>query len=179
MTKRGRKGKVGPRFPSGKLREAKIGPTPELEAKRALIATSPDPKANHNRNGDATLSTCPLDALLARGFITEQQHQAGESYARLYRIVNGKGMPKVMDSGGPGGEISEAVLIRAKETYLLAASALLAVSRRVKDAVDNATVFERWPNSLTGVKPRPSDRHLFEGLGRLASLLLDGNRRAA
>lgn len=76
--RRGRPRKDGPRYPSGELRPPE--PNPRVIAdRRALLGTL---NIGHAAAEDAMLLA------LARGWLTEDQHRAGEAYARVYRIAH-------------------------------------------------------------------------------------------
>jgi hypothetical protein len=76
----GRPKKEGERFPNGQLKaRGAVGPTAEMVAKRKVLAA------------DGTKSTCPLDAAVAQGWLTEDQQKAGRLFASLYRKADTQG----------------------------------------------------------------------------------------
>lgn len=108
--------------------------TAELIAKRAFIA-----------QGDPTLSTCPLDALLSRGFISTEAHTAAVHFRSCRQIVFGSPHPQAVDLNlisGSGAEYDEE---RAEAQYRDACSALKSISRRLFDIIDNIVIHERFP----------------------------------
>ena len=120
------------------------------------------------------MSSCPLDALLARKLISMDEHIDAYEYRRWYDTVCEKA------SGGEShGEISEERLAKATARLKEAARVLLGVSRQAKDAVDNVVIFERWPHVLISDRPRASDEHLFAGLRALSAWCRTGRKIAA
>lgn len=72
----GRPRKTGERKPSGQLRWKPPGPNEVIvEQRKALLN---DDKGLHRADN-------PLDLAHARGWLTEREHRAGESFARLHR----------------------------------------------------------------------------------------------
>ncbi len=148
-----------------------VGPdrgTPEQQVRRAALV------------GDAKseLASYPLGVLLARQIISQDQHNAGCDYARLYRLVIGR-----TSSGSTGGsEATDEDVERAQSQFDVLRKALVAAGRRQQDAVVNVAVFERLPGWLvrarTGVV-RPSDGREAEALlmGLTALLNAFGRRR--
>lgn len=109
----GRPRKAGPRHPSGQLVQ-KVEPNAKVvELRRALLG-----EASKARLADAEH---PMSLALARGWITEAQHRAGEIYARAWRRSHPQRRPPglaetpepaVRDTR-PVGEMSDAELAQA------------------------------------------------------------------
>ena len=78
MTQRGRKRKAGDRHPGGQLVQ-KIEPNPVVIAQRLAVL------GGHSTHHHAE---SPMSVALARAYITEDQHKAGETIARLYRATH-------------------------------------------------------------------------------------------
>lgn len=74
-TGRGRPRQTGERDASGRLRPP--GPNPKVVAERRALV---------GQDGDIARAASPLDLALARGWISQGQHRAGTTYARLYRM---------------------------------------------------------------------------------------------
>ena len=136
-----------------------VGPdrgTPEQQVKRfALVGAA-----------QSELASYPLGILLARQIISQDQHNAGCDYARLYRLVIGR----TSSNSTGGSEATDEDVERAQNQFDVLRKALVAAGRRQQDAVANVAVFERLPGWLVracrGVV-RPSD-------GRGAEALLMG-----
>jgi len=127
-------------------------------------------------NGNAQRGAYPLGALLERGFIDHSMHDAGVRYAELYGRVFGRTTPGTSD-GGP--ELSEAAMEKCELDYWDAANLLASHSRAIKDAVENAAVFSRYPSMLFHARHRRSDNHLLDGLAILDRLFNAGERAVA
>jgi hypothetical protein len=127
--------------------------------------------------------SCPLDALKARGMISEEAHMAASYYAALRKMAFGKACPSAIDLNASGGSADEYEHEKAAERqrrYKDAAAAMQRASRHAFDAVENLVVFERWPDWMFGRGSRHNKfRHQF-GLGMAALLAwYTGDRRAA
>ena len=153
----------------GRPRKAPIvGPdrgTPEQIARRfKLIGDAPQELASY-----------PLGVLLARKIITQEMHNAGLDYGRLYRCVVGK-----HQRSAGGDPIPDEVLRDMQSRFDVMRQALKNAGRRSKDAVDNAAVYDRFPGWLFRKTIRPGDAREAEALcaGRYA-LELAFDRRAA
>lgn len=114
--------------------------TPELQARRRLLAAG----------GDPALTEHPLGVMLARGLISPEQHEAGCYYAMLYsRAVARPELSvaalyrRLMAESGRGREIEEEALERIQALYRLGKNRLLAAGRRVSAATENIAVFGR------------------------------------
>jgi len=127
-------------------------------------------------NGDEQRGAYPLGALWAREFIDQSRHDAGVKYAELYGRVFGRTTPGTSD-GSP--ELSEAAMEKCERDYWEAANLLASHSRAIKDAVDNAAVYSRYPSMLFHARKRRSDKHLLDGLEILDKLFNAGERAVA
>lgn len=154
MARTGRHRKNGPRKPSGRLRhksQQDLG-TPEVVAHRLALAGA----------ADATLAHYPLGIALARQIITLEQHDAGLDYARVYTLAM-DGLPERLQPSlarflpAGGGEIPETVQIKATRRFVACQLALLGMSRKHKDLIDNLCVFNRWPGWLGQGVPSPAE----------------------
>lgn len=90
MAKHGPKRKSGARYPSGRLRPGRDGPTPELARRRLAAvgdATRPEAENYIERARSARYASCLLDVLFARALIDVRDHNAGQRYAGAYRRV--------------------------------------------------------------------------------------------
>lgn len=152
------------REPNGRhqRKRARDGPTPEHEIKRVAAV----------EGGDVTLSTTPLDRLLATAQITQDEYNVAEEYARCHRIRYGAGYPTFREAGRSP---SEKQMIRAREFVDAAAQILLGVSREAKSAVDNVACYQigMRSRSTSGHRPRKSAFHL--GICALAKWYSQGN----
>ena len=127
--------------------------------------------------GDAPqeLASYPLGVLLARGAITQEMHNAGLDYGRLYRCVVGK-----RQRSAGGDPIPDEVLRDLHSRFDVMRQALKNAGRRSKDAVDNAAVYDRFPGWLFRKTIRPGDAREAEALcAGLYALELAFDRRAA
>ena len=131
--------------------------TPECQAQRlALVGSIQDQRAEY-----------PLGVLLARGTITQNQHDAGQRYARLW----GKCVGNPLTRGGHGyadpldEEAQAAVEARWREV------ARLLRHTQCKPVVDTVCVYERM------VPPTRLHR-LKDGLDILARFFLTGGADA-
>lgn len=120
--------------------------TPELQARRALLAGA----------GDPALTEHPLGILLARGLICREQHEAGCYYSFLYGRAVGRPhlscaaiydrLSADVNTGRPPA--SEEEERRYQDLFRLGKNHLLAMGRRVCDATENVVVFGRTPRFL-------------------------------
>ena len=94
---KGRKRKNGPRYPSGKRREARIddGPTPEFIAKLLQIGLNLD-------QWDGSV----IGVAFAKGIIDKDQHQTATEYSRLISLWR----QVVRSTGGPENKSATGIL---------------------------------------------------------------------
>jgi len=128
--------------------------TPELQAKRrAIVGHTIDPKTGQRVPRDTQKASFPLDAMLERGYIDQDQYSAGRRYGWLYSAVFGDRLP-TSDGGGAGdglpcGESVDCPSCRDCGPRKIAAAwrkAHLAIpDRRAKDALENVAVYCRFP----------------------------------
>ncbi len=155
------------------------GPTAEQRAKRqALVGTG---AAEH-------LAEYPLGVLFARGLIDSDQLDAGCRYARLFRLaLGGESLAAVNLTGkvfDPPGEQDEAWLAARSRDYHTARCLLSRQGRRVRELVENVTVYQRLPAWVYRCRPpsagdiKALDR-LTSGLSDLALHFRGAYRRAA
>lgn len=152
--------------------------TNELRSKRMqIVGTKP------NDVRDMTLSTCPIDVLLARRMISEEAHQAAHFFAALRKIVFGKAHPGAVDILAiTGGRPEESDSARAEFLYREACTAMKLASRQAFDAVENLVVHERYPEWMGSGKRGPrisSRRHFGLGMAALLAWQKGRERRAA
>ena len=116
--------------------------------------------------GDANpaLSEYPLGVLLARGIVTQEQHDAGVKDAFLAGRVLGRTKPYRPDAAGASVTGDETLTPKMEERWREAVDRLLLCGRRCKDAVDNVVVFHRFPSWLGRPRPRASDTREFDAL---------------
>ena len=144
----------------GRPRKEPHGPdrgTPEAQRKRRELVGS----------GNPSLAAYPLGVLLARGQISQAQHDAGCRYAWLRGRALGstttRGMFKLIFPSGPIPDTTQAVQASVEYRWREASEALLQVSRLAKEAVDHVAVYQRLPRWLStqsalAVRPaRPAD----------------------
>ena len=124
------------------------------------------------------MTSCPLDTLLTRKLITQDEYNDASDYRRWYTIAVKR--PGISAPGGSmGGDmVDDSKIADAARKFKEIAAFLLKLGRPIKDAVDNAVVYERWPNVLYGNQTKRADQYLFEGLAAL-SQWRRGERRAA
>lgn len=191
MTRRrpGRKRAPGPRSASGRLikpRDLTDTGSELLQAQRAALVRRDD-----GTTGDPTMASHPLGALLASGAITQEQHDAGLAYARLYGAVAGRTSAKAAvlddDRAGRAPDDDAAREERRKRDEALwreAAAVLAAVGSKAKTGVDNIAAHQRWPRFMLSDTVRQSDARIAmaigAGLEALAGLFgMRKTRRAA
>lgn len=112
--------------------------TPEIIAKRAAIS-----------QGDPTLSTCPLDALLSRQIISPEAHAAAVHFRSCRQVTFGSPHPKAVDLNLISGSVGDYDEQRAEDQYRDACSYLKSRARRLLDILENLVVHERWPTWLS------------------------------
>jgi hypothetical protein len=184
----GRKRRAALRYTTGKSVGRIVAPRDNdlgselLQMQRRALATD-----EHGNIGDMTMTSSALGALLTTGVITQEMHDAGMQYARLYAGVVGRVSPPaiVLDDDRAGrapDDDAEREARRARDEALWrqAAETLKAVGSRAKTAVDNATVYNRRPRFLESDVVRPSDARdaLALGAGLEALAQCFGMRKA-
>ncbi len=117
--------------------------------------------------GDPTDSVSPLGIMKGRGWITQDEHDAGTHYAYLYGRVEGK-----TTTGPSAGAYDEKdpSLEDIKALFDEARDVLTTCGVAVKRAVENAAVFGgQWPINITLNLGRPGmiEGPLFHGLRAL------------
>lgn len=126
--------------------------TPELLLRKVLMV---------GPENDLSKAEYPLGVMLARGWITLEQHNAGMDYARLHAFFYGKGrigatsLETVLGGSGfappPEGEPDEEAKKRekrAKDRYERMRRRLKSCGRRSLDAVEHVAVYwtsAGWP----------------------------------
>ncbi len=138
--RRGRKRKEGNRTKSGRLilpGPMKDNGTEEMQKRRQILAGG----------GDQTLTSTFLGTMLANNRITRSEYDAGCRYAWLYGVLFGRTSAAAAAYGQTigGREHDEQWLADRQREYTEIARRLLGAGRRVKDAVDNAAIYDRWP----------------------------------
>jgi hypothetical protein len=150
-----RKRKHGPRAKSGRLSRAYKSPdlrdhgTPENQARRAYTINGADPQLVATASG----------ILLANGFISQDQHHAALTYARLHSLVFGKAWcwasPLSWELGAHGHEPGEELIARARRR-------LDALNDRLdpdqRQAVGNVCIIRPHPDVVLRC-PRHRPRH--------------------
>lgn len=163
MTRRGRPKSDRPKFDTG---------TPELIMKRATMAPA-----------DPTLSTSPIDVLLARKLISDEAHSAAVYFNALRKLVFGKAHPSAIDltAVSRGGMPEELDLADAERKYRDACAAMRGFSRHALDAIENLVVHERpatWMFAGKGRRDR-AQAQFMAGLGALLCWYRGRQRKAA
>jgi hypothetical protein len=149
-----------------KAPEAKDYGTPEQQRRRILLAGG-NPKPIEDVNGvvtrwvdasedekkhDTTLTTTPLDVLLVRGEITQDDHSACLYWLGLRKRVFGKATPEAVDllatSGGRPDEMEDESLGKAEAKYRSACRVLIRAGESVLTTMENILVHEQWPDWL-------------------------------
>jgi hypothetical protein len=160
--KRRRKGRAGrPKAPPKP--KIDLG-TPELQRKRMLIVgTKPDDPR------DMTLSTCPLDALLARCMISEEAHAAGVYFRACRLRALGSPHPKALDLLQVQGAAFTGPTSAAESNWREACELLRRRGAHILSAVESIVIHEQWPWWMSARKGKhPKDRRLFGiGMGEL------------
>lgn len=157
--------------------------TPELRAKRAVLV---------GKDSAQELAAYPMGVLLAQGVVSQDEHNAAMHYAWLYGRNFGRTVAKQCDwLGLDVGRYDTSDLGKyAKELereWRRAKDAMLAKGRRVSDAVENMTVFDRWPRWLkrdlgyvhhVRLSDAAERKALQEGVAILATLFYGANYKA-
>jgi hypothetical protein len=179
---KGRKRKLGDRYPNGELHNpGRDRGTAEAQHRRALLAGFTKNDNGKLEPGDPVMTTCPLDILIVRNLISPEQYKAGCEYARLYSAIIGTPKAAMVNYTGeqlgkePITEPDEKRLeweARTQRSFQAAQSVLKGISRKVKTLVDNVAIYGRLPP--WAVKSMPSDAEcrergqLLEALHHLA-----------
>jgi hypothetical protein len=160
--------------------------TPELQAKRlAIVGHQIDPKTRQRQPRDTSKSITPLAAMEVRGILTADQHAAGRRYAWLYMKAINRRIDGMQTGGGDavacclraGTPCKDCTAAKIQAAWVRAHKAI--PDRRAKDALENATVYGRWPRwfvALIGglLVHRPSDHAervaLMRGLDALVAI---------
>lgn len=130
--------------------------TPENQARRLRLV---------GKNGDPAKSYSPLAVLKTRELITEDQFQAGERYAKAYRLAFGKVGPRISTAEATGNDAPE----HKQREALKEINGLVArLTTRMKGILDNVCVYERYPRYLIclvdDMNIRDSDKADFAAL---------------
>lgn len=164
MAKRGRPKLNRPRVDYG---------TPESIRKRMHISPS-----------DATLSSCPLDAVKSRRIISDEAYASAVYFASIRKRVFGKAIPPAMDltavSGRPT-ELDEKQFKHHFTEYRDACNAMKAQGRSAFDAIENLVIHERWPRWLNKAQGMTdsTQKHFQLGAAALLGWYKNKDRKAA
>jgi|GEM_PF-5587101 len=151
--RRGRPRKAGPRKPSGRLRQEKIGPTPETVFKKLRLLPP---------GADITMAETLLKVAEAWGIIGIAERQAGETYCWAYCRVAGRPWPRTLGAVGRSLETSENRDIRAEAIVRAAAEALAGYRPDVRADVHAAALaghFPRWLLEIAKARRGPAGEH--------------------
>lgn len=161
MGKRGPKRRGGNRFPCGKLRPEKTGPTAEQIAKRVarfvIAGVKPDDKV------DLRLASSWLGVLYAAGVISRVQFDAGQHYHRLYKTAYPQGFPaSCLDPDLPtiGGVTFQAYSggdNDAAQALKITNRILKEISRKGFNLVVNICGFDRFEQFIDVSSNRPPE----------------------
>jgi hypothetical protein len=134
--------------------------TPELIAKRMSVTPM-----------DATQSTSPLDALRAKGLLSDEAYTAACYFGALRKLVFGRAHPRAMDltAVSRGGVPVELDVATAERKYRDACAAVHGHGRPALDALENVVVHERWPVWMFSGRGKraPEQRHFEVGAAAL------------
>lgn len=123
--------------------------TPELQRHRLRLVAS-----------DGAQSTCPLDVMLARKFISSDAYAAAVHFRACRAMVFGSPHLKAVDLNEKSGECFTGNTSEVETRYRAACAKLLAASRACLDTIENIVVHERWPRWLNGGASRWPERDL-------------------
>lgn len=119
--------------------------TPEIQARRLLLA----------RGADPVFAEYPLGLMLVRNLVNADQHWAGCRYGMLYRLSVGRTQvtynrlyEALAGGSGETRAFDADSLAEARERFLAAKRHLLAAGRGVARAVEDLVVFNAWPRFL-------------------------------
>jgi hypothetical protein len=121
--------------------------TPEVQARRAMLAAG----------GDPALTESPLGLLRLRGQISADQQEAGSRYACLYRqavarphLSYERVYRELLSSPGGGEERPEERQAQMEALYRAAKRRLLKAGRPAAEITEEVAVFGRLPPTLAG-----------------------------
>lgn len=145
--------------------------TPESIAKRAAIV-SVKTKGKITLL-DPALSTCPLDALKAKGLVSNEAHAAASHFLACRAITFGSPHPSAVNllqgQSVGGGERDDGDKAKIERRYRAACAAMHKRGRAVLDAIENLVVHERWPEWLFSHARSKSKDRCMEGFAALLS----------
>ncbi len=144
MTK-GRTRKPGPRYPSGGHKRPRDRGAERQRQVRERLAAGKDP----------SMAAYPLGVMCAQGDITEAMRWAGCHYAWLHSLRNGHTGVASASVGGSASTMAQDEREALEGLYIDAREAL--GSRRMRDAIHNVAIEERWPRWMSPAMPRPRD----------------------
>ncbi|MGE3230256.1 MAG: hypothetical protein AB7J30_12560 [Hyphomicrobium sp.] len=125
--------------PSRRRRIAVDHGAPLVVAKRLALVGA----GTSLRPADPNRAYYPLGVALERGFVTDEQHQAGIAYTRAFAV--GLRRPLALGIASDQAEVSDERRAELTIAWRLYSAALAAMSRRIKDDTDNLVLYERWP----------------------------------
>jgi len=159
------------------------GGTPEVQARRALLASG----------GDPALTEHPLGIMLARGLISGEEHEAGCYYAMLYakavartHLSTAHIYQRMLAESGRATTLDDKSQEHVERLFRQGKNRLLAAGRRISEATENVAVFGRSARFLD--RSRPADlrrgadfaefQAVLEGLAVLSACYGRGARRS-
>ena len=157
--------------------------TPEVQARRALLASG----------GDPALTEHPLGIMLARGLISAEEHEAGCYYAMLYakavartHLSSAHIYQRMLAESGRATTLDDKSQEHVERLFRQGKNRLLAAGRRISEATENLAVFGRPARFLDRSRPaelrRGADfaefQAVLQGLAVLSACYGRGARRS-
>jgi len=147
--------------------EAKDYGTPEQQYRRILLAGGKPVPAEFDGKGSAMRVTrwkdadeetqklalertsCPIDVLLLRGWLTQDEHTACVLFAGVRKILFGKPTPPAIDlTRATGGGAPEEISVpKAERAYRYACAKLMSAGGEVFKLIENVVVHEQMPSN--------------------------------
>jgi len=174
-----------------KVTEAKDFGTPEQQYRRIVLAGGKPVPAEFDGKGSAMRVTrwkdadeetqkfalertsCPVDVLLLRGWLTQDEHTACVLFAGVRKLLFGKPTPPAIDLTRASGASTpdEISIPKAERAYRYACAKLMAAGGEVFKLVEELVVHEEWPENWRhwiGM-PRKQTRH-WEALAMMRGM---------
>lgn len=161
-----------------KVTEAKDFGTPEQQYRRILLAGGKPVPAEFDGTGSSKRITrwkdadeetnklalertsCPIDILLLRGWLTQEEHTACVLFAGVRKLLFGKAAPPAMDLGMVTGRglPEEHDIPKAERAYRYACAKLAACGCEIFKMVEDVVVHEQWTDGWRQWVGLPRDR---------------------
>ena len=164
-----------------KMSEAKDYGTPEQQYRRIILAGGKPVPAEFDGTGSSRRVTrwkdadedtqnlalertsCPVDVMLLRGWLTQEEHSACVMFAGVRKLLFGKATPPAMDPTATTGRgmPEDLDIPRADRAYRYACAKLMACGGEVFKMIEEVVVHEQWTSNWRHwiALPRGSSKH--------------------